>query len=133
MHWFTSIFQYVAALPPECSKGFFGLPHWYEYLPMEYDPVSQTCNVSKDFQLLGSGSDSGLLLIGLALVDMALRVAGLVAVGFVLWGGFKFLTSQGEPDAIARARNTIINALIGLVLTIVATALVVFVGRTLSS
>lgn len=124
--------QLFAKLPPGCDASFFGIPPWYKYLPMSYDSATGTCHVSERFQLLGTGSDSGLLLIGLAIIDMALRVAGLVAVGFVLWGGFNFLISQGEPEAVTRARQTILNALIGLVIVIVSTALVVFVGTSLS-
>jgi type IV secretion system pilin len=120
-----------AALPSQCDKSFFGLPPWYKYLDMRYDSEAQSC-VVRDFQLLGNGTDSGLLLIALAIVDMLLRIAGVVAVAFVLWGGFSYITSQAEPDKLAQARSTIINALIGLGIALIATSLVVFVGNRLS-
>lgn len=131
MHIFSSLpSQLFAKLPAGCDKDFFGLPHWYEYLPMEYK--DGVCSIQPGFRLLGDGTDSGLLLIALAIIEIALRLAGLVAVGFVLWGGFNFLTSQGEAENAARARHTIFNALIGLGIVIVSTSLVVFVGQTLS-
>lgn len=133
MQWLPIVYQHLAALPAQCSKGFFGLPHWYEYLPMEVDPNSGSCVVGDNFKLLGTGSDSGLLLIALAIVDMLLRLAGLVAVGFVIWGGAKYLTSQGESSELAAAKHTIINALVGLVIAMVATSVVVFIGTRLSS
>jgi len=118
---------FLAAVPAKCSNGFFGLPPWYKYLKL--DPG--TCEVI-DFTLLGTGSNSGLLLIALAIIDLLLRLAGIVAVAFVIWGGFDYITSQAEPDKLAQARHKIINALIGLGLAIMATSIVVFVGNRLA-
>jgi hypothetical protein len=132
MSWLPLLHTYFAAPPSQCDNGFFGFPHWYEYLPMKYDAALGGCVVS-DFKLLGNGGDSGLILIALAIVDMLLRLAGMVAVGFVVWGGTKYLTSQGESSEIAAAKHTIMNALIGLVIAMVATSVVVFVGNRLSS
>lgn len=108
-----------------CQKGsFFGLAPWYKYLKLDAN-----CNVL-DFQLLGA--NSSLLLIALAIIDDLLRVAGIVAVGFVIYGGFKYISSQGNPDQTAAAQKSIINALIGLALSIVAVAVVSFIGRSLA-
>lgn len=115
----------LAALPAAC-KGFFGIPPWYKYLKLD-----DKCQVI-DFNVLGNGTNSGLLLVGLAIIDLLLRIAGIVAVAFVLYGGFSYITSQAEPDKIAQAKHTIINALIGLVLAILATSIVVFIGNRLA-
>jgi hypothetical protein len=116
-----------AAVPANCKQDFFGLPAWYEYLQL--DPA--TCEVI-NFELLGTGTNSGLILIALAIVEMMLRIAGVVAVAFVIWGGFTFITSQAEPDKLAQAKHTITNALIGLVIALLATSIVIFVGNRLS-
>lgn len=70
-------------------------------------------------------------LIGLGIVDILLRVAGLVAVAFVVYGGFMYMTSQGEPDKTSKAKNTLLNSLIGLTIAIMATVIVSFVGSSL--
>jgi hypothetical protein len=132
MIWFSSAAQTLAALPAQCNSTFFGIPPWYKYLPMKYDAASGVCSVDDSFKLLGLGADSGLILIGLAIIDMLLRVAGMVAVGFVIWGGIKYLTSQGEASELSAAKHTIINALVGLVIAMVGTSLVVFVGNRLA-
>lgn len=108
------------------KKGgsFFGLPTWYKYLK-----VDSNCEI-KDFSLLGSaGKPSSLPLILLALIEIVLRIGSLVAVAFVIIGGIKFVMSQGEPDGVKDARNTILNALIGLVITVTATPVVSFLGN----
>ncbi|MGB4759506.1 MAG: hypothetical protein WBP26_05640 [Candidatus Saccharimonadales bacterium] len=106
--------------------GIFRIPTWYKYLE-----VDDECNIV-NFSLLGeSGKPSGLLLIVLAIIDIGLRIAGLVAVAFVVVGGIKFVTSQGDPEDVKNARNTVLNALIGLVIAILATPLVAFIGAQL--
>ena len=133
MNWLTSLpTTILGALPEGCSNSFFGLPAWYKYLPMEIDRDTGECSIGQSFQLLGNGSNSGLLLIGLALIEIGLRIAGLVALGFVVYGGAQYITSQGDPQAVSKAKSTIINAIVGLVIAMVATALVVFVGSTLA-
>jgi hypothetical protein len=105
---------------------FFGLKPWYQYLKTD-----SSCNV-RDFQLLTSDGKSDLGLIALAIVDDLLRIAGLVAVGFIIYGGYLYIRSQGEPDKSSQAQNTIQNAIIGLVICIMAIALVSFIGARVS-
>ena len=45
-------------------------------------------------------------------------IASLASVLFLIRGGFLYITSTGKPDEIAHAKQTIRNALIGLVLVI---------------
>lgn len=113
-----------------CKQStFFGFPHWYEYLNVTSSSSATTdgstvCMVHFVFP-------HDIPLIALAIVDILLRLGALVAVGFVLSGGIKYVTSQGEPDATSSARATITNALIGLVITVLATAIVSFIGNQL--
>lgn len=126
------VFSYFAAVDPSCPKPrFFGLVPWYEYLRLEYVQFPSgggECRIA-DFQLLGAKST--LLPISLAIVDDLLRVAGMVAVGFIIYGGVKYIMSQGSPEETAAAQKTIINALIGLVLAIMAVGIVSFIGKNL--
>lgn len=115
----------------QCSKPFLGLKPWFAYLP-DSAFESGTCNIV-NFTVLGkSGTPSMVPAILLAIIDDLVRIAGYVAVIFVITGGVLYITSQGEPDRTKRARDTIINALIGLVVALVATAVVSFIGSKLS-
>ena len=67
----------------------------------------------------------------MAIVDILLRIVGLVSVGFVIYGGFRYITSQGEPDATKKALATVVNALIGMAIAIFAVTIVSFMGSTL--
>lgn len=54
-------------------------------------------------------------------------LVGLVAVLMIVIAGFRFVTSNGDSNTIASARNTIIYAVIGIVITVMAYAIVNFV------
>lgn len=54
-------------------------------------------------------------------------MAGALSVLFICYGGFKYVTSQGEPDKIQKAKDTILYSVIGLVVSISAYAIVAFV------
>lgn len=126
MIMFPALFTQFAA---ECSTrglGFLGLKPWYAYI--NDSDHFKGCDI-KQFTLLPPHSDVPLVL--LAVVDDLLRIAGLVAVGFVIVGAIKYITSQGQPEDTANAQSTIINALLGLVVSIVAVAFVSFLGSKL--
>ena len=116
-----------AAIATQCQKSkFLGLPYWYQYLDVVYQDGS--CSVSFDGDNPGKTAAG----IGLAIFEIILRIGGLVAVAFVVVGGFMFITSTGEPERAKNARQTIINALIGLVITLVAAPLVSFLATRIS-
>lgn len=52
---------------------------------------------------------------------------GIISVIVIIIGGVFYLTSQGEPDKIKRAKNAILYALIGLIVSLLAFAIVNFV------
>ncbi|HUD06032.1 MAG TPA: pilin [Candidatus Saccharimonadales bacterium] len=52
---------------------------------------------------------------------------GVIAVIMIIVGGFKYVTSGGESNRINSAKNTIIYALVGLVIAALAQVLVHFV------
>ncbi len=125
--------QASAAVASGCNKSSFllGLPTWYKYLdvgPKGSDP----CAIKGPANSRG-GLDvpTALPRILLAVVDILLRVAAMVSIGFVIYGGFRYMLSQGEPDSTRQAKGTIITSIIGLVITIFSTAIVNFVGATL--
>jgi Type IV secretion system pilin len=54
-------------------------------------------------------------------------VAGIVAVIFVIVGGIKYIFSGGDSSATSSAKNTILYALVGLVVAVLAREIIMFV------
>lgn len=61
------------------------------------------------------------------ILQIVFGVIGALAVLFIIVGGFKLVMSQADPQKIAKARATIIYALVGLVVALLAEAIVTFV------
>ncbi len=61
------------------------------------------------------------------ILQLTFAVIGAVALIFVIIGGIKFATSQGDPQSATKARETIIYAIIGLVFALAAETIVTFV------
>lgn len=53
-----------------------------------------------------------------SIITLFAGLAGLVATGFLVAGGFTYITSSGNPEHLDRAKRTITYALIGLAITI---------------
>lgn len=51
-----------------------------------------------------------------ALINIAFMAAGVVAIIFLIIGGFRYVTSSGNQEAIEGAKATILNAIIGLII-----------------
>ncbi len=107
-----------------CGGGsFLGFPKWYKYLPAV--PGSYPCSPQVT-------SLTDIWLIVAAIIEILLRISALLAVVFVIYGGFSYTTSQGDPEATGRAKNTLVNALVGLAIAVTATAIVSFIAKSVS-
>ena len=66
------------------------------------------------------------------IINGVLYVVGILAVVMVIIGGVKYTTSGGDQAAVTSAKNTILYGIIGLVISILAYAIVNFVVGKLS-
>lgn len=62
------------------------------------------------------------------IVQWTLGFIGLITVIMVIWGGFQWMTSRGSEDKIKSATGTIRTAVIGMIIILLAWAIVTFVG-----
>jgi multisubunit Na+/H+ antiporter MnhB subunit len=62
-----------------------------------------------------------------AIINTVIFVVGIVAVVMVILGGIKYSTSQGDSGKVKSAKDTIMYGIIGLVVAILAFAIVNFV------
>jgi len=65
-------------------------------------------------------------LIG-SIVSVALSLIGFVFLALALYAGFKWMTAQGEAKDVTKAKDTLVNATIGIVLIVAAYAITNFV------
>lgn len=57
------------------------------------------------------------------LLNIALWAAGLIAFVFLVYGGILFVTAQGDAAKVKTARDTILYAIIGVVIIVLALAI----------
>lgn len=104
------------------ASEFFGLRNWHHYLPCDDTGAIDNTNLTLN----------SVWLIAIAVFETLLRVGALLALAFIIWGGVKYITSQGNADGTASARKTIINSIAGLLITISASVMVSFAINLLS-
>lgn len=126
---FTAIATPQTSFAAACESRVLGFPTWYRTLG-ETKTVDgeETCEIQKP----GSGRNglsNFIWKIVLNVLEIALLLVGYLAVGFIIYGGFKYITGAGSPDKITAGRKIILNAVIGLVISIFSVAIVNLVIR----
>lgn len=74
-----------------------------------------------------AGSDKAVSDIIKLAINVLSTVVGVAAVIMIIVGGFKYVTSSGDANNIGSAKNTILYAVVGLVVVALAQAIVKFV------
>ncbi len=62
-----------------------------------------------------------------AFLAIVFTIIGALSLLMFTIGGFRYVASQGDPQATARAKGTLIYALVGLLVSISAVTIVTFV------
>ncbi len=89
------------------------LATYLSLVPSAFAQTSVSTCPTGSFSDLCSVSFSGVIP---ALITTIFIIAIIVALLYLVWGGFKWLTSGGDKAAVAQAREHIIAAIIGLVI-----------------
>jgi hypothetical protein len=58
-------------------------------------------------------------------VNFLLGIVGIVSLAFIIIGGFRYITSQGDEEAAAAGKKTLTNAIIGLIVVVLSYIIVV--------
>lgn len=64
------------------------------------------------------------------IITAVLGLVGIIALGVILYGGFRWMTAAGNEDAVGEAKKIITAGVIGLIIVIVGWAVVSFVINT---
>lgn len=101
------------------APNFMGFKPWYEGL----------CEGNSDDAEISSPEGKAELKTFIWIIvlnvsfDLSLAV-GYLAVGFVIYGGYMYIMSQGDPGKVARGKKTLTSAVIGTVIALVASVAV---------
>jgi TRAP-type C4-dicarboxylate transport system permease small subunit len=66
----------------------------------------------------------------LNVIRLVLGLMTLVAVVLIIYGGFTWLTAAGNEENVEKAKKIISAAVIGLIIILLAWAIVIFVAKT---
>lgn len=66
-------------------------------------------------------------------LNLILSAVGILFLVLMIYGGFMWMTAQGNMDQVGRARKLIIAGVIGLVIVVSAFAFVAYFGEILSA
>ncbi len=82
------------------------------------------CAIAKESKLQPNSSNAVW-----GVMQVVLTILGGVAVIMIIVGGIRYTTSLGDPAAVTSAKNTILYAVIGLVVAILAGTIVTLVAQ----
>lgn len=126
------VFTLVSPVPTyarDCERGILGMPNWYRGL------TDADCNIKSPDTGAGKtsiGLSDFIWHIVLNIIEIGLFIAGYIALFFILYGGFQFLTGGSNPGQIEKARTTILNAVIGLVISMAAIGITNLIFRIIN-
>lgn len=118
----TTITPQPVSAAVNCDPRFLGIPAWYRGMA-EAQTINgnETCVIKSPEELGGIGPFIWRLVLNI--IEMALVATAYIAAFFILFGGFQFLTGGASPGTVEKARKTILNAIIGLAISMGAIVL----------
>ena len=82
-----------------------------------------------DFSGLCTFASSNFSTIVGKVITLLFIFAVVVALGFLIWGGIKWIISGGDKTAVEAARNTIVAAVVGLVIVFLSYFILNFITQ----
>jgi cytochrome bd-type quinol oxidase subunit 2 len=73
---------------------------------------------------------NGVSSLAAKVVNLFSIIVGIVSVIMIIYAGFRYVTSGGESGSVSSAKNTLIYAIIGLVIVVLAQLIVHYVLNT---
>ena len=64
-------------------------------------------------------------------ITRILAVVGILAVGYLIFGGFRYITSGGNEESAEQAKKIITNSIIGLVIIILSFVIIIVISNAL--
>lgn len=86
-------------------------------------------NIDADLrEAAGCKTDATITTTATGIIDAVLAVVGIITVAVMVYGGFMYVTSQGDSARVRRGQQILIYGAVGLLVCLLAFAIVNFVG-----
>lgn len=105
-----------------CETRLLGIPPWFRGLTNTPAATADDCKIKSPAEV--GGLSNYIWKIALNLIEMGLIAVGYLAVFYILYGGFMFITGGSVPGQIEKARKAILNAVIGLAISMGSVAII---------
>lgn len=106
------------------GDSLFMIPAWYQGLQEGCGNIKEIGNTDGDLQ-------NFVVRVALNITKAAFVIAGYAAVFFIIKGGYSYMLARGEPGNITSAKQTIANAITGLIICILAAAIVTAIASVI--
>lgn len=116
----TGVFQAAPAYAAcNTASNVLGITTWYRGLPMDDNcsPVAPSKSDPAAFRKF-------ILTIALNILQAGLGIVAYVTIFYIIKGGFLYITSAGAQDGMVKAKKTITNAVIGLIIAVFSASIV---------
>lgn len=107
-----------------CRDTLLTFPAWFKGL------TNSSCDIIPPTTAPG-GVSGFIWTIILNIIGFMLQLVGYTSAVFILIGGFRYMTSVGFADKRVNARKTIVNAVIGLGISIFSVAIINIIAGSL--
>ena len=103
-----------------CEGNLFGMRPWYAGLSVRTS--TNKCEVGTP--ATDDDMTTMIWMIVLNVMSDVMIAVGYVALGFIVYGGYLYMLSSGDPNKVAKGKKTITAAVIGLAIVLLATGIV---------
>ena len=124
-------------MKPAIKKIIAGVSSALLFLPglaWAQSSVNQGLNLPGLNVLFGSGlaQEKTLPDLIVSVIQLMLLFAGIIAVLFIIIGGYYYITAQGNEEQSEKGRKTLVNAIIGIILIILSYTIITVLQNTIS-
>lgn len=111
-----------------CDGSFLGFRPWYQGLTVESGGKCEIVPVCEKPEGCGNANEKKLnIFVWTAVLNIMFDISlaiGMIAVGVVIYGGYLYIMSQGDPGKMTRGKKTLVSAVIGVAIAMGATVIV---------
>lgn len=108
-----------------CDGRLLTLPTWHRGL------TDGSCKI-KSPEKTENGLRDFIAKIILNITEAIMQLVGYASVLFLIIGGFRYMFTAADPEQVSKGKTTIRNAIIGLLISLFAVAIVNVIFRTLT-